>query len=65
MIDFDAWIKEGTQNRPTRYTVPPWYDSLPASIKAMYSAEQYAWMSDEDKATLIQDECTPEAVGDF
>lgn len=39
---------------------PADYDYLPESIKMVYSPSQYLWLSDYDKAKLIENECTPE-----
>lgn len=36
------------------------YDQLPEPIKMIVSAEEYLWLSDEQKARLVQDECEPE-----
>lgn len=36
------------------------YDHLPEAIKRIYTPEQYAWLSDRDKATLVQRETEPE-----
>lgn len=36
------------------------YESLPASIKALYTPEQYAWLSDDEKGRLVQTETEPE-----
>jgi hypothetical protein len=36
------------------------YDHLPECIKANITPEQYAWLSDTDKETLIQRETEPE-----
>lgn len=44
----------------TRQTDNGEYDKLPESIRAIYSREQYAWLSDYDRATLIERETEPE-----
>jgi len=36
------------------------YDDLPEAIKAGVSFKAYAWMSDAEKARLIQNETEPE-----
>lgn len=36
------------------------YDSLPEVIKQYYSKEDYLWLSDEQKAKLVQSETEPE-----
>lgn len=36
------------------------YDELPASIRALYSPEQYQWLSDDEKARIVQTETEPE-----
>lgn len=38
----------------------PDYDSLPTGIKALYTFEQYQWLSGEEKGRLIQTETEPE-----
>lgn len=41
-------------------TPHPDYDNLPEPIKQLYTPEQYAWLSDAEKATLEQRETEPE-----
>lgn len=36
------------------------YERLPECIQSVYSEEQYLWLSDDDKRTLIQRETEPE-----
>lgn len=36
------------------------YDALPDPIKDIYSRQEYLWLSDEQKASLIDQECEPE-----
>lgn len=36
------------------------YDRLPEAVKQYYSLEQYLWLSEAQKARLIQDETEPE-----
>lgn len=36
------------------------YDELPEPIKQMCSREEYLWMSDAQKARLVEQECEPE-----
>lgn len=36
------------------------YEQLPESIKAIYTEEQYGWLPDDMKGSLIQDETEPE-----
>lgn len=40
------------------------YNALPAAIKACYSFEQYLWLSDREKALLVQAETEPEQFDD-
>lgn len=40
------------------------YDALPESIRMVYSYEQYLWLSDREKAHLIQAETEPEQYVD-
>lgn len=40
------------------------YDGLPEGIKTYYSYEQYQWLSDSEKATLIQTETEPDQYDD-
>jgi len=42
------------------YTNHPDYDQLPEVIKTVYSHKEYAWLSDDEKARLIETECNPE-----
>jgi hypothetical protein len=39
---------------------PAGYNDLPASIKAVYTPKEYAWLSDAEKASLVQRETEPE-----
>lgn len=52
-----SWKKRITMVQPMS---PSDYDQLPESIKALYTQEQYLWLSDDEKATLIQRETEPE-----
>ena len=36
------------------------YDELPLSIKMTYTRQEYLWLSEHDKATLVQRECEPD-----
>lgn len=36
------------------------YAQLPEPIKQIYSRAEYLWLSDEEKARLIEQECEPE-----
>lgn len=36
------------------------YDRLPEPVKQSHSLAEYLWLSDEQKATLMQDECEPD-----
>jgi hypothetical protein len=40
------------------------YQALPESIRAYYSFEQYLWLSDLEKARLIQTETEPDSYDD-
>ncbi len=40
------------------------YESLPESIKLLYSPKDYAWMPPEQRAGLIEAECMPEVAED-
>lgn len=37
------------------------YDTLPTAIRQYYSREQYLWLTDAEKASLIQRETEPDA----
>jgi hypothetical protein len=37
------------------------YQALPESIRALYSFEQYLWLSDAEKSRLVQLECEPDS----
>ena len=39
---------------------PDDYQLLPEPIKQIYSRAEYLWLSDEQKARLIEQECEPE-----
>lgn len=43
---------------------PEGYDQLPESIKALYRPDQYLWLSDNEKARLVQTETEPETFDD-
>lgn len=36
------------------------YDQLPECIRQYYSRNEYLWLSDDQKAQLIEQECEPE-----
>lgn len=36
------------------------YDALPEPIKVVVSRREWAWLSDAEKATLVQRECEPD-----
>jgi hypothetical protein len=36
------------------------YEALPEDIKALYSYQQYQWLSEEEKARVTQAETEPE-----
>ena len=40
------------------------YDGLPDAIKTYYSYEQYLWLSESEKANLIQAETEPDQYDD-
>ena len=40
------------------------YDALPAGVRAVYSAKDYAWMPPERRARLVDEETMPEAFDD-
>jgi hypothetical protein len=40
------------------------YDALPESIRSIYTYEQYSWLSDHEKAVLIQTETEPDQYVD-
>lgn len=40
--------------------LPAGYDELPEAIKATLSSKEYLWLSDAEKARLIQNETEPE-----
>jgi hypothetical protein len=40
------------------------YEALPESIRLIYSYEQYSWLSDYEKAHLIQTETEPDQYVD-
>jgi len=48
----------------TTFTHHPEYDALPASIKLIYSAEEYAWLTDEQREGLMERETCPEPEDD-
>jgi len=37
------------------------YDRLPEALKMTYSRQEYMWLSDAEKATLVHRDCDPEA----
>ena len=62
-FDFEKWLK-GPEPAPTEFQVHPGYDDLPVPIKELYTAEEYTWLSNQDRESLIERECTPEAEED-
>lgn len=39
---------------------PDGYEDLPEAVRQYYSREEYLWLSDEEKARLVQSETEPE-----
>ncbi len=37
------------------------YAELPMALRMKYTRTEYDWLSDDEKATLVQRECEPEA----
>ena len=44
----------------TKHQIHPDYENLPEGIKLLYTSEEYAWLSDEEKTTLEDRETLPE-----
>ena len=44
----------------SNYQTHPGYDGLPAPIKMMVTAEEYAWMNDGQRVTLVERACLPD-----
>lgn len=40
------------------------YDGLPAVVRANVTRAEYDWMSNEQRATLLDELCNPEPEGD-
>lgn len=40
------------------------YESLPESIRMIYSRKEYAWMPPERRALLVESECMPDVEED-
>lgn len=36
------------------------YDALPDVVKRMYTREQYAWLSDQQKQAIVDEATTPD-----
>lgn len=36
------------------------YNALPEPLKNAYSRDEFLWLSDKEKATLVQRECEPD-----
>lgn len=39
---------------------PAGYEELPEALKIVYTPQEYLWLSDQGKATLVQRETEPE-----
>jgi len=44
--------------------VHPEYAALPECIKCAYTATEYAWLPEEEKQNLIENECMPDCEED-
>jgi len=61
-FDFNAWIRDGKTTG--KYDFHPDYEKLPEVLRHAYSAEEYAWLSDDQRNYLIESECYPEPDGE-
>ena len=61
-FDFEKWLRGpiGSQGVTASFEHDPRYDALPEPLKLIYTPEQYAWFSEEEKATLLERNCMPE-----
>jgi len=62
-FDFEKWLRAPAESQgasTTSFKHDPRYDALPESLKLIYTPEQYAWFSEEEKATLLERNCMPE-----
>ena len=44
----------------TTFDKHPGYDQLPKPIRDIYTPEEHAWLSDDEKQNIIEAECYPE-----
>jgi len=46
------------------YTPHPEYEELPEAVKTGISEKDHAWLTDEQRAHLLEDFCTPDYLGE-
>lgn len=46
------------------YTPHPDYEELPKAIQCLYSPKEYAWLPEEEKRNIINDNTMPETFDD-
>jgi hypothetical protein len=46
------------------FTMHPDYEALPEPIKRRYTPEEYAWLGDRARKTLMDRECYPDLEDD-
>lgn len=55
----DTSIQTTRMRRLARLTRADPYLQVPEAIRAVYSRDEWLWLTDEQKAHLIDHECTP------
>ena len=55
---------KGPQGPTKNYEDHPDYQSLPESVKAVYTQKEYAWLDDESRNNLLRDMTLPEVAED-
>ena len=64
-FDFHAWLTVGeSPSERGDFTMHPDYEKLPACLKMVYGAREFAWLPNSARNTLLERECYPDVWED-
>ena len=47
------------------FTDHPDYDKLPEVLQRLFTPEEFAWMTDQDRDRIVEDMCYPDEETDY